>query len=172
MYPSWTPLNRFTYKRLTSKSKCTISIDSLIALDKRAERVLSRRPRCLATRHGTLFCLPLLRQVCNHQAHMEMNLGNNNKYVNVQFDWFKSVQMPSTDPSFRIDFFHLLVQVHSQDSLTNQGQLEASLGIHYRYINVQLYRFKWAQMSLTNCSFQTLCLSPIGTSAPSRLQNR
>ena len=135
------------------------------------EFVLSRRPRCLVTRHGTLFCLPLLRQVCNHQAHMEMILGNNNKYVNVQFDWFKSVQMPLTDASFRIDFFHLLVQVHSQDSLTNQGQLEASLGIHYRYINVQLYRFKWAQMSLTNCSFQTLCLSPIGTSAPSRLQN-
>ena len=64
-----------------------------------------------------------------------------------QFDWFKSVQMPLTDSSFQIDFFHLFVQVHSQDSLTNKGQLELSLGIHCEYINVQLYYFKLAQVS-------------------------
>ena len=61
--------------------------------------------------------------------------------------------MPLTDSSFQIDFFHLFVQVHSHDSLTNEGQLELSLGIHCRYINVQLYHFKSAQVSFTNRSY-------------------
>ena len=91
--------------------------------------ISSNRPKWpWLTRH---FCCLLPRQVCDRQAYADIILGKENGYVNVQLYWFKSVQMSLTDSSFEIDVFHLLVQVHSEDSPTNQGQLEASFGIHY-----------------------------------------
>jgi hypothetical protein len=70
------------------------------------------------------------------QVPLEATFGNENRYVDMSFDWYKLVQMTLTNPSVDFAFFHLLVQVHPQHPPTRQADLESSWGIDHRYVNV------------------------------------